>query len=77
MITVTKYSGRLPELGGIVNLVDQRRSNLSRSQRPPCRAKSMTRFDDDIPKQNSQSPEFGKKFQTKIPPIFLEISEFP
>ena len=34
MITVINYSGRASELGGIVNLVDQRRSSLSRSQRP-------------------------------------------
>ena len=29
------YSGRASELGGIVNLVDRRRSSLSRSERPP------------------------------------------
>jgi len=28
-------SGRLSELGGIVNLADWRRSSLSRSERPP------------------------------------------
>ena len=40
------YSGRASELGGIVNLVDRRRSSLSRSERPPCREKSIARFDD-------------------------------
>jgi len=37
---------QLSEIGGIVNLVDRRRSSISRSERPPCRAKSITRFDD-------------------------------
>jgi len=29
------YSGRASELGGIINLADQRRSSLPRSERPP------------------------------------------
>ena len=32
-------------LGGIVGIADRRRSSLSRSERPPCRTMSITRFD--------------------------------
>jgi len=32
---VINYSGRASELWGIINLIDQRRSGLSRSERPP------------------------------------------
>jgi len=40
------YSDRASELGGIVNLVDRRRSSLLRCERPPCRAKFIIRFGD-------------------------------
>ena len=46
MITVIKYSGQALELGDIMNLVDQRRSNLSCSERLPFLVKSITHFDD-------------------------------
>jgi len=48
-MSAINYSGRVSELGGIINLIDQRRPSLSRSERPRCRAQSITRFDDDMP----------------------------
>jgi len=39
------------------------------------RAKSIIRFDDDMPKQNFRSPEFCTHFQREVP-LFLKIREF-
>jgi len=67
---------QLSEIGGIVNLVDRRRSSISRSERPPCRAKSITRFDDGYDEAKFSSPEFVTKFQREVP-VFLEIPGLP
>ena len=48
IFTVINYSGRASELGGIVNLVDRRRSSLSGSERPLSQAKSITRSTIDL-----------------------------
>jgi len=54
---VIDCSGRLSELGGVINLVDLRRWNLSRSERHLSVAKMICR---------SKSPEFGTKFNRKV-----------
>ena len=46
-------SGRLSELGGVINLVDLRRWNLSRSERHLSVAKMIARSTIDMPKQKS------------------------
>ena len=57
------YSGRASELGGTVNLVDRRRSSLSRSERRHLsRAKLTARSTIDMPWRNFLSPEIRKKF---------------
>jgi len=68
-ICAINYSGRASELGGIVDLVDRRRSSLSRSERPHFSTI-------DMPWRNFLSPEFTTKFQREVP-LFLEITEFP
>jgi len=65
------YSGRASELGGIINLVDQRLSGLSRSETLELsRAKLIARSTIDMPWRNFLSPKFRKKFQRKVP-LFL------
>jgi len=60
--TMCVWSGRASEHGGIVNLVDRRRSSLSRSER--YRANLKTRLTTEVPWQNFLNPEFRKKLQT-------------
>jgi len=74
MITVINYTGRASELGGTVNLVDRRRSGLSRSERQPCRAKSTGRQQVstiDMPKRDFLGPESGPdKVPREVSPYF-------
>ena len=65
-ITVINYSGGASELGGIVNLVGRRRPSLSRSERPSCRAKLILHVSTII-YRTVRSPEFRRKFRTKVP----------
>jgi len=75
-ITVINYSGRASELGGIVNLVDWRRSSLSRSERPPFpRAKLITRFDDRSRGEIFKIQRLGNSSREKYP-YFVDISHF-
>jgi len=60
-ICAINYSGRASELGGIIDLVDQRRSNLSRCEhRHLSRAKLITRLTIDMLWKNFLSLEFRK-----------------
>jgi len=67
-ITAINYSGRASELGGIVNLVDRRRSSLSRCERPRCRAKLTI----DMPWRNRA---FAAKVQREVY-LFWRYSNF-
>jgi len=67
-ITAINYSGRASELGGIVNLVDRRRSSLSRCERPRCRAKLII----DMPWRNRA---FAAKVQREVY-LFWRYSNF-
>ena len=76
-IYAINYSGRASELGGIIDLVDRRRSSLSRSERPPFSSQVDNTFlTMDTPLRNFLRPEFTTKFQREVP-LFLEITEFP
>jgi len=70
------YSSRASELGCIINLLDQRRSNLSLSEhRRLSEANLIARSTIDMPWRNFLSPEFRKKFQRDVP-LFLQIPNF-
>ena len=56
----------------MVILADQRRSSLSRSQRPPCPAKLIARSTIDMPWRNFLSPEFRKKSQREVALFFCK-----
>ena len=76
--SAVNYSGRASQLGGIVNWVDRRRSSLSRSELPPCRAKLITRFDDRCAEAKfSKSGVWDKVPEGSSLPLFLKIPEFP
>ena len=74
MITVINYSGRASELGGIVNLVDRRRSSLSRSERPPFLSLVDNTFRQSI-YSGEKSPEFVAKFPREVP-LFCRYLNF-
>jgi len=54
----------------IINLTDQRRSSLSRSEHPPFSSKVDSTFNDRYAVANFRSPDFSKQFQTEVP-LFL------
>jgi len=69
------YSGRSSQAGRpIVNLVGRRRSSLSRSERLPLSNKVDVSAI-NMPKRNFRSPQFGTKFQRKVP-LFLAIPPY-
>ena len=69
-ICAINYSGRASELGGIINLVDRRRSSYHAVHAwgdHLSRAKLTTRFDDRYAVVKFSKSGVSKKFQTEVP----------
>jgi len=62
------YSGRAPERGDVVNLIDRRLCSLSRyKRRHLCRAKLTALSTIDLPRRKFLIPEFRIKIQREVP----------